>query len=164
MSIYAMKKPKRINAVSVSFFFLALIVGYIGWAAVEIYWPVFQLSGIMRGACNDAYKIHDDEKVMAKLLKDARRTGLPLSNDNFRFTRVPHSDEELITKSKGNAAIRRNMIRRGKTCVIEMRYEDDFKLPLLDKRLHIPFSREVEGPLELVKYEKMCTCVTVPES
>lgn len=164
MSIYAMKKPKRINSVSISFFFLALVLGYVGWAAVEIYWPIFQLSGIMRGACNDAYRVHDDKKVMAKLLKDARRTGLPLTKDNFRFTRVQFTDEELLAMTKGNAKHRASLVKRGKSCLLEMRYEDDFALPLLDKKLHIPFEKRVTASLELVKYDKMCTCVTVPES
>lgn len=164
MNIYAMKKPKRINAVSISFFFLALIFGYIGWAVVEIYGPIFQLSGIMRGACNDAYRNTSDEQVMNKLLKDSQRTGLPLTKDNFRFTRIPYSEEELQVLTKGNQSARAAIAARGKTCKIEMRYANDFKLPLLDKTVHIPFEKTVVASLEQVKYDKMCTCVTVPES
>lgn len=163
MSIYAMKKPKRVNAVSVTFFFLALIVGYLGWAAVDIYWPIFQLSGIMRGACNDAYRVTDDKVVMQKLLKDAQRTKLKITKDNFRLTRLPYSEDEIVKLSANNPNLRKMLVERGKTCMIEMRYEDDFSLPLIDKKMHIPFSKTVTATLEQVKYEKSCTCVSVPE-
>lgn len=158
MNIYAMKKPKRINAVSITFFILALGVGYLGWAFIPIYWPVFQLSGIMRGVCNDAYRVHDDKQLMEKLLKDSRRTGLRVSQDNFRLTRLPYSEDELIALSNGRQAMRNMLIKRGKQCMLEMHYEDDFALPLLDKKLHIPFDKTVVQTLEQIDYE-MCTCV-----
>lgn len=162
MNIYAMKKPKRINSVSITFFILAVVVGYAGWALIPIYWPVFQLSGIMRGICYDAYRNHDNEKLMDKLLKEGRRTGLKLSEDNFRLTRLPYSEEELVALTGGVMEKRGLYLKRGKTCRLEMHYEDDFTLPVIDKSVHLSFDKTVESTLEQIKYDKTCTCVTLP--
>lgn len=162
MSIYEMKKPKRINAVSVSIMFIVLIIGYLGWAIVPIYWPIFQLSGIMHGTCNDAYRVQDDEQLMKKLIADAQRTKLPLTKDNFRFTRIPYSPEELEAMAPGNQTRQALMQKRGKECLLEMRYDASYPLPLLDQTIHWPFEREVRKTLEQVRYDKMCTCVSVP--
>lgn len=156
MSIYEIKKPKRINSVSVTFFFVALVVAYTCWAIIPMFWPVFQLTGIMRGACNDAYRTSDNEVIIKKLIKDSSRTGLRLSPNNFRMSREPYSKEELKGKSE-DTKIR--FQKRGKVCVIEMHYEDDFTLPLLNKTVHVPFDRTVTAPLELVDYGPGCSCI-----
>ncbi len=156
MSIYEIKKPKRINSVSVTFFFLAVGFGYAGWALVPMFWPVFQLTGIMRGACNDAFRVYDDEAVVAKLIKDASRTGLRLSKDNFRMSRVPYTQQEQAGKTEGLKTLR---IKRGKECVIEMHYEDDYTLPLFNKVVHVPFDRTVRTNLKDIDAGIDCTCV-----
>ena len=162
MNIYAMKKPKRINSVSVTFFILALVVGYVGYFFVPIYWPVFQLSGIMRGVCYDAYRYTNDEQLMTKLLQDGRRTGLKLSKDNFRLTRIGYEAEELRTLSKGNSRLKDILAERGKACRLEMHYEDDYALPFTSKTVHLKFDKTVEQTLEQVEYDT-CTCVSLPE-
>lgn len=161
MNIYSMKKPKRINAVSVIFVFLAAVIGYLGYVFVPIYWPIFQLSGIMRAACYEAYRQTADEPVMASLLDNGRRTKLKLSKDNFRFTRLPYSEEELKVQSKGKPRLREILMERGARCRIEMHYEDDYPIAFTGKTIHLTFDKTVEQTLEQVDYE-MCTCVSVP--
>ena len=160
MNIYAMKKPKRINSVSVTLALIGAVLAYTIWFLVPAFWPIFQLTGIMRGACNDAYRQHDDKKVMQKLLLDARRTKLRVTEDNFRLTRIKYSDDELQVLAKGDAVMADGYQKRGKECVLEMRYQDNYTWPLIGQTTRLEFEREVRTPLETVKYEKACTCVT----
>ena len=168
MNIFLQKKPKRINVVSVTLTTILVVGGYFLWFWVPAFWPIFQLSGIMRGACNDAYRQTDDAKVVQKLLADAKRTRLKLSEDNFRFYRVPYTDEELEKLPGGRASD--VWARKGKICVIEMHYEDDYRLPLIDKTHHQVFERTVEVKMTPVTWEKQdwslpeCRCVHVPGS
>ena len=161
MNIYAMKKPKRINAVSISFVVIAGIVTYIVWAFLPIVWPIFQLQGMMQTTCNDAYRVMDDEELMKKLLKDTQRTGLRLTSDNFRLQRLPYSEEELAVQVS-NPRMQELMRKRGKECLVEMRYVGTYTLPYLN----ITFTKEWTGakraPLEPIKWEKQCTCVSIP--
>jgi hypothetical protein len=156
-----MKKPKRLNSVSITLGIIAIFVGYFCWFLVPAFWPVFQLTGIMRGACNNAYRELNDEKVMDTLLKDSRRTKLRLSKDNFRFTREPYTDEELNAMATDYA--RGLSTKRGKECVIEMYYQDNFAWPLIGQTTEMTFEREVRVPLDPVKWEKGCTCVTTSQ-
>lgn len=155
-----MKKPKRLNAVSLTLMGLVVVFAYVIWFLVPAFWPIFQLTGIMKGACNEAYRESDDRKVMAKLLMEAKRTRLPLTEDNFRLTRVPYTDDEIATLSNGEQGMIDMLQRRGKECVLELYYEDDYEWPLIGKTKHFTFEREVRTPLEVVKWEKACTCVT----
>lgn len=157
MNIYLAKKPKRINSVSISVAIVLVIIGYIVWFVVPAWWPVFQLTGIMHGICNDAYRVHDDRVLMERLLEQGRRTGLDLSEDNFRLTRVPYAEE--VIGAEENPNVRKLMRQRGKECVLEMHYEDDFAWPLIGKTTHISFDREVTKSLKQVEYQKQCTCV-----
>jgi hypothetical protein len=161
VNIYLMKKPKRVNAVSVTITIIALIIAYTGWFLVPAFWPIFQVTGMMRGACNDAYKIYDDEKVMAKLMKEVPRAKLRMTKENFRLTRVPYTEEELdaAVKDKGEK-VREFYQKRGKTCVLEMIYKDSYEWPLIGKTTDFTFERKVETELEQVQWEKSCTCVT----
>ena len=158
MNVYLMKKPKKLNAVSVTLGVMALVFAYACWFLVPMFWPIFQLTGMMRGACNDAYRQPNDERVLKKLLSDSVRTKLKLTKENFRLTRVPYSADELQKQER--ASVREMMQKRGKTCVIEMHYEDDYAFPLIGKSTHMVFDRTVEVDLEQVKWEKGCTCVT----
>lgn len=161
MNIYAMKKPKRINSVSVVMVLVAGIIGYLGYTFIPIYWPVFQLQGMMQTACNDAYRILDNEVVMRELLKNAQRTKLRLTKDNFRLQRLPYTDEELM-KFQDNAAAQEMMRKKGKECLIEMRYVGSYTLPGLGKEFSIEWTGSKRAPLEPIKWEKQCTCVSVP--
>ncbi len=149
MSIYAMKKPKRINAVSVSITLIFLLIGYLLWFAIPVYWPNFQMGGIMKSACNDAYRMTDDEEVMKKLVKSSQRTGLRLTKDNFRFTRVEYTPEE---RAERKLAADSYQAKRGKTCIIEFYFEKDYKWPLIDATTHIVFEKQVEGDLTQVEW------------
>src|SRR5688500_16366092 len=117
-----MKKPKRLNTVSVTLLLLGAVLAYVIWFLVPAFWPIFQLTGIMRGACNNAYREYDDKKVISVLLRDARRTKLRVTEDNFRLTRLPYTEEELAVLSKGQQTGMDLLRRRGKECVLEMRY------------------------------------------
>ncbi|MCA9549042.1 MAG: hypothetical protein KC933_03335 [Myxococcales bacterium] len=161
MSIYAMKKPKRVNSVSIALFIGLVLIGYLVYAFLPIYWPIFQLGGMMQTACNEAYRQLDNELVVEGLVKNAKRTGLPLTKDNFRMTRLPYSDEELM-KFQGNTGVQETMRKRGKECLVEMRYRGSYTLPFTNFTFTKEWSGEKRAPLELIKWEKQCTCVTVP--
>ncbi len=158
MNIYMIKKPKRINSVSVSLTLILATLGYLGWFYVPVRWPIFQLKGIMRATCNDAYREYNNEKLMKRLLSDARRTGLNLSPANFRLTRIPFTHEEMIAQKMKPGDLTAS---RGKECILEMHYEDDYEWPLIGKTTRIVFEDKVSAPLEYIKWEKQCTCVTV---
>lgn len=149
MNIYAMKKPKRINSVSITVTLIVLVVGYLLWFLVPVYWPSFQMGGIMRGICNDAYRELDNKKLLDKLVESSRRTGLKITKENFRLTRVPYTPQELVAlkqKSDGYWA------RRGKECVLEFYYEDAYPWPLIDKKTTFVFDKTISNTLEHVEY------------
>lgn len=167
MSIYLQKKPKRINSVSVTLTLIVIGGGYLLWFWIPAYWPIFQLTGIMRGACNDAYHETNNEKVIEQLVVEARRTRLKISKDNFRMDRARYTDDELRKLPGGNRNDR--WARRGKTCIIEMHYEDDYVWPLIGKTQHLVFEKRIETELTPVTWEKNdwslpegCRCVRVP--
>ncbi len=159
MNIYLMKKPKRLNAVSITLGLIGLAIAYVIWFLVPAFWPVFQLTGIMKGACNAAYREFNDEKVINQMLRDAQRTHLKISKDNFRLTRVPYEPEELSALTHDENAA--NMFRaRGKECVLELIYQDDYEWPLIGKKTNFTFERTVRTDMATLKWEKGCTCVT----
>lgn len=149
MSIYAMKKPKRINSVSVSITLIALVFGYFGWFLIPVYWPNFQIGGVMRAACADAYRLPDDKQIMKKLVADSRRSGLRLTEDNFRFTRVPYTPEELTERKIDSNS---NVAKRGKECILEFYYEDDYEWPLIGKKSTFTFEKTIKGDLTQVEW------------
>jgi len=161
LNIYLMKKPKRINSVSVTLFVMAALILYLGWALIPIYWPVFQLTGIMRGVCNAAYRERDNDLLIGQVVKEGRRTGLRLSKENFLLERVPYTEEELLAAPEGP---RRLMSERGKLCVLTFHYEDNYVLPLIERNQRFVFDRTIETKLEQVSWSKEdnCTCVSVP--
>lgn len=164
MNIYLMKKPKRINSVSVTLFLMAAVTAYLGWAYIPIYWPLIQMSGIMRGVCNDAYREQRNDALLQQLVREGKRTRLRISADNFSVERVAYSEEEMMNQSEHAKSILR---ARGKACVISFHYEDTYTWPLFDSPHRVVFDRTVETPLETVKWTKdetaFCTCVSVPD-
>lgn len=139
---------------------VVLVIGYLTYFFAPIYWPLFQLGGIMRGICNDAYRITKDEQLMDRLLEQSKRTGLDLTEDNFRLTRIQWSDEELQELAGDNQRRREMLESRGKECLLEMHYEDDYEWPFIGKSSHFAFDSSATAPLEQIKWEKQCTCVT----
>lgn len=158
MNIYAPKKPSKINSVSVTIVLFFLVFGYFLWAFVPIYWPIFQLKGIARAACNDAYRQLDDKLVLEKLVKDSRRTGLVLTKDNFRMRREPYERDEIEKEvSHVEDPVRRReradfLRQRGKACVIEYYYRGNYRLPLVAQSIQLTFNDEVRGSLETVTW------------
>ncbi len=161
MNIYLMKKPKRINSVSVSMFLGLLLFVYLLYWWIPILWPIFQMTGIMKNACGEAYRNVDDRVVMEKLLTDAQRTKLKISENNFRFRRIKYSRDELASMNIEEDTFVAN---RGKHCEIAFHYEDDYPVPFIGLETRLVFERTIDAPLVPVKYEKLCTCVTVPGS
>jgi hypothetical protein len=162
MNIYMMKKPKRINSVSVTLFLMAAAAGYLGWANLPIWWPAFQMTGIMRGICNDAYHESDPEKLMRRLVSEARRTGFKISADNFKIKRVPFTPDEMMKAETEH--LRSIMAYRGKACIVTFHYEDNFVWPLIEKPRRVVVDREIRSEMETVSWtkdkNKACTCVT----
>ncbi|NJK88967.1 MAG: DUF615 domain-containing protein [Myxococcales bacterium] len=158
MNIYAPKKPKALNSVSVTLMLIALAFGYFCWAFIPIYWPIFQLKGIVRGACNDAYREMDDTLVVQKLVTASGRTGLRLTKDNFRMERVPYSPPEIeeavghIKDFETRARQMKYLRERGKLCIIEYYYRADYSLPLVGVSLPLTFNDRLEGSLETVTW------------
>ena len=159
MNIYAPKKPKRINNVSITIAIGVVIIGGLLYWWVPILWPIFQVTGMMRTACHEAYRTMDDEKLIDDLARDAQRTGLAISKDNFRIRRIPYTPEQLRESGLPKDS---PIILRGRTCEIDFRYENDFPVPLVNKSMHLVFDRTITDTLEPVKYNKLCTCVSVP--
>ena len=159
MNIYAIKKPSRINSVSITLLVVVALGGYLAYWWVPILWPVFQMTGMMKTACGEAYRGSDDKTVMKKLVADAARTKWRIDERNFRFRRIPYTRRELKTlKIDEDGAV----ARRGKHCEVDFYYEDDFPIPFTGKTMRLTFERSVDAPLEPVKYDKLCTCVSVP--
>ncbi len=163
MNIYLQKKQKKLNSVSVTIGLTAALIGYLLWFAVPTYWPIFRMSGIMKGICSEAFKIHDEERLIRKLLVESKRTKLKLTKDNFRLSRTPYTPEELQAKSKDqkNWGLLR---KQGKECVLDFYYEDDYEWPLIGAKTHLVFEKQVVEPMEAVTWEKTnydCTCVHV---
>jgi hypothetical protein len=150
-TIYEMKKPSRINAFSVSLVLVALALAYFLYFFIPVWWPVFQLTGIMKGVCNDAYHTHDDKKLMDKLLAEAKRTRLRLTEENFLLERERYTPEELNAMSISDSA-RALLERRGKVCRISLGYTSEAKLPFTQKVVEIPWNRSVETDLAVIKY------------
>ncbi len=147
-----MKKPRRINTVSVAFVVAALLVGYAAYAFIPIYWPIFQMEGIIRGICNDAYRELNNDRLMDKLLAETKRTGLKLSKDNFRMKRIPYDQHELDKLGIGDAAAPTLVEQRGKAFEIAYRYRDTYSLPLIGQTLTLTFEDTLSTSLETVQY------------
>ncbi len=145
MGIYEIKKPKKINSFSVTLFLIVTISGYFLYWYIPVWWPIFQIQGIMNGICNDAYREVDDEKLMAKLLKEAQRTRLRVSKDNFKLERVPYEQGELANTTAHVSA-------RGKACKLSFAYAMESELPLIGKKVPLEWHKTAEVDLKIVKY------------
>ena len=141
MNIYAIKKPKRINAVSVTLTLLLLGGAYAAWAFVPVLFPLWRMNGLMRIACAKAHNDPNDAAVIADLVKRAQTPGLSISDDNFLLERTPFSSEELGGQP---AAVATQMSKIGKGCVMRFRYVDTYTLPVLGREYTLPYESSVE--------------------
>ncbi|MEM1022720.1 MAG: hypothetical protein AAGD10_03965 [Myxococcota bacterium] len=167
MGVYDPKKPKAINSVSVTGAVLLAVIGYLGWVFVPPYWQIFQLQGILKATCNEAYSEWNDEEVLKFLLGQVPRTRLPLSKENFRFTRIPYTLEERQAEF-GDRANEPNVVeltqKRGATCVMEYRYARSIRFPIINRDLPVVHQGEVRGSLKTVRYDGLqCRCVGLRE-
>jgi hypothetical protein len=149
MGIYEIKKPKKINSFSVTLFLIVVTVGYLGYWYLPIWWPVFQITGIMKGICNDAYRNPNNDELLDKLVKETKRTGLNLTKENFSIYRSPYPEGEL-PKEPGT---RENFIKRGKTCELTFSYGKPYELPLTGgKVVNLAWEKTIVTDLSVVHY------------
>jgi hypothetical protein len=149
MGIYEMKKPKAVNPVSVTMVLVAALLIYTGWVVIPVWWPLFREGGIMQSICNDSYREYDDEKLMAKLLRESARTGLRHSNENFEFKRIPWSPEESREFSGPSGAL---YALRGKECRLSFSYLGTIKWPLIGKEQSLTWNKTVTTDLKTVTW------------
>jgi hypothetical protein len=149
VGVYEMKKPKRINSFSVTLFFVTVTVAYLGYWYLPEWWPMFQLTGIMRGICNDAYRTYEDEKLVDKLLKESKRTGLRLTKENFLLERVKYTAQEMNNFDQNQQL---TFGQRGKKCILYVKYHKRSPLPFIGKEVPLSWEKSVETDLSTVKY------------
>jgi hypothetical protein len=151
VGIYEIKKPKKINAFSVSIFLVAATVVYLLYVFIPAWWPVFQETGIMKGVCNDAYRQYADEILIQKLLKESVRTKLGLTKDNFVLERVQYTEEEMSTM--GLTEDQKILYRkRGKECRLTLNYTSTLLFPGISKTMPLTWSRTISTDLAVVQY------------
>lgn len=148
MGIYEIKKPKKINSFSVTLFLIVVVAGYLGYWYIPLWWPIFQVKGIMSGICNDAYREMDNEKLLDKVVRETKRTGLRLTKDNFKIERVQYKPEELPPQG----GVREVMLTRGKQCRLTFTYHIVSEMPFIGKKVPLSWTKQVETELGIVKY------------
>lgn len=148
MGIYEIKKPKKINSFSVTIFFVAIVSAYLCYWYIPIWWPTFQIGGIMKGICNDAYRQPNNETLMDTLVKQTARTGLKLTKENFTLVRVPYDPKDLPSEP----STREVFERRGKLCRLTFNYRNIYALPFTGKSVPLTFSKTIETDLKVVTY------------
>lgn len=164
-----MKKPKRVNSVSVGLALIAVVLGYAGYAFLPVMWPLWRITGIMRSTCSQGYSnTLDDRALLERMVRETRRTGLRLTLDNFRFERIPYDEETLLRMSERKRAL---AMKRGRGCRLRFRYASDYALPIVDVPYHLPYEATVDytyddgttsksNPLYEFFYNS-CTCTSV---
>lgn len=155
MGQYDPKKPSAFNPVNIAIVLGLAALGYGGAFYLPHWWPVWQLSGIMHGIGNEAYRNADDTKLMANLLKEAQRTKLGLTEQNFTIERHPYTPEELEVAADGKPITdhaRKVYETRGKSISIHLEHSVDAKWPLMDKWTTLTFRRTVNTDLSTIKW------------
>jgi len=146
---YDPKTPKRINSVSVTMFLVTVALAYGGWFYLPHWWPVFQLSGIMRGICNDAYREFDDKKLMDKLLTQSQRLSMKVAREDFVLYREPYTPQDVHAM---NDEARRVLQTRGKVMHAKFKKTVVAKWPLVSKWSYLTFEKEVSTTLETITW------------
>lgn len=147
MSVYDPKQPKFFNTLNIFLMLAGLTLGYLGWWFLPHWWPVFQLSGIMKSACYDAYHQTDDSVLLNKLVKDSQRTGLQLQAENFQIIREKYTPEEVMAGKLSEI-----QLKRGKSITIKMGYVARAQWPLTDRYKNITFRREQSTDLKQITW------------
>lgn len=155
MGQYDPKKPSAFNVVNILIVLGLGTAGYVGWWYLPHWWPVWQLSGIMRGVGNEAYREYNNDKLLAKLLKESARTKLGLNEHNFSIERVAYTPEEIEQALEGKTAtdhMRDLFAKRGKTVRIDFENTVNAKWPLQEKVTPITFRRTVTVDLSIIEW------------
>lgn len=155
MGQYDPKKPSAFNVVNVILVLVLGTVGYLGWFYVPHWWPVWQLTGIMRGVGNDAYREYNNDKLLEKLLKESKRTGLKLTAQNFTIERRAYTPEEMAEALKGtnmSDAARLLFEQRGKAITLYFEYNVNARWPLRETSRPLTFRRTVTVDLSIIQW------------
>lgn len=150
MSLYAPKKPKRINSVSVSVTLILLLLGYIGWWYIPHWFRVWQMSGVMISVGRLGYREYDDQKLIQLLIQGAQRNGLRVTADNFSIWREPYGADEI--EADATPAKRDLYAKRGKNIWVSFAYTTEAEWPLIGKTTTLNFERERSVELSQVNW------------
>jgi len=137
MSQYAPKKPSAFNSFNITLATIVFVFGYFGAWYLPHWFKVWRLDGALIGVGRDGYREFDDEKLMKKLLSEARRLELPAAPDNFAIERQPYPPEELQKFSDTFYPT-----RRGKSIIIAYAAVIDAEWPLIGGSTRITFHRQ----------------------
>lgn len=151
MSIYAPKKPKRLNSLNVSIAIVTLVLGYLGWFYLPHWFKAWSMSGALVSVGRDAYRVYDDEVLRKKLLAEGRRIGLPVTPKSFLIKREPYSDAEIsaMVRDKKDPWYMKN---RGKSITIAFAVRVKADWPLTDDSTELEFSSQKTMDLTTVTY------------
>lgn len=147
MNVYAMKKQRKINSVSVSMALILFLMGYLAYAIVPVWFPMFRMSGVMRGVCNEAYKNFDDEELTKKVLTGARIAGLRLTREEVRFVRVPYDPEVLAMEAPNWREV---LSKRGARCQVVFETVAQIHFPIIEKVVDWPYTGYVDREIPRV--------------
>ena len=147
MSQYAPKKPSAFNSFNITLATIVLVVGYFGAWYLPHWFKVWRLDGALIGVGRDGYREFDDEKLMKKLLSEARRLDLPATPDNFAIERQPYPPEELSKFSDTHYPT-----KRGKTIIIAYATAIDAEWPLIGGSTRITFQRQRTVDLSMITW------------
>lgn len=155
MGRYDPKKPSAFNVVNALIVLVVGTLGYLGWFYVPHWWPVWQLTGIMRGVANEAYREYNNDKLLDKLLKESKRTGLKLTAENFTIERRAYTPEEMVEALKGgqmSEAARLLFEQRGKAITIYFENTVSAQWPLRESKRPLTFRRTVTVDLSIIEW------------
>lgn len=146
MSQYAPKKPSVVNSFSVTLTLILLVGGYFGWWYLPHWFKAWRMSGVLVSVGNDAYRQYDDNKLMAILVKEGKRLGLNVSEDNFAIQRVPYTADEL------SGVVSSIPAKRGKMITIAFAQTVVAEWPLVGGSRELTFEYQATTDLAAVAY------------
>lgn len=147
MSQYAPKKPSAFNSFNITLAVIVLVLGYFGAWYLPHWFKVWRLDGVLISVGRDGYREFDDEKLMKKLISEARRLELPASSDNFAIERQPYPPEELAQYKDTTYPS-----KRGKTIIIAYATAIDADWPLIGGSTRITFHRQRSVDLTTISW------------
>jgi hypothetical protein len=152
LSLYAPKKPKKINAVSVTLTLLLGTLGYLGWWYLPHWFVAWQMSNAALNVGRKGYRETDDNKLLDALLKEAQRIGMKgVSKENFSIWREPYPDYDPELQGKRPEAIE-VFQKRGKFIHVSYAWTVNAQWPLLDDSTPLTFEKERIVDLATIKW------------